>query len=76
MATVPVAVVLGARAPYYSSLIKLYFLVIYRISIGSTIAWGELSAIECDPGNPLADVAVVEWCQSAAERAPHGRPSV
>jgi hypothetical protein len=50
MATVPMAVVLVARAPYYSSLIKLYFLVIYRISIGSTIVWSDLSAIECDPG--------------------------
>lgn len=71
MATVPVAVVLVARAPCYISLIKLYFFVIYCILISSTIVWSDLSAIECDPRNPLADVAVVEWCQSAPEQAPH-----
>jgi hypothetical protein len=51
MATVPVAVVLAATAPYLISRRNRYFLMIYRISIASTIASIVLSAIESGLGS-------------------------
>jgi hypothetical protein len=68
MATVPVALVLAATAPYLISLRNRYFLMIYRILIASTIASIVLSTIEAAirGRRDLAGAGV--WSEFAGER--------